>query len=511
MESGDQTSSKEPEAVKKPKLWRYLVVFLILAVLWIVMVELVIRPRILAGPGATVPKKLAIYLVPPFLTAALAYGLRCLQVRRKVKEQEEQLLAVQVEEAARRREEESRKSDLLKRKRFSLEILGCGVAVEYLRHEEVWEEIQGAEARQRVLSEDSGDYPDTAEEKEQARQEREVEVLDRVLGWLSDEWAVPTFIAGPELVNVQMQALLESDLVEALSQGEVQGRRLNVVDTLHEAAPDALVQTVFQFLEENPEIPAALLVAEDGLVLRNALREEGLSELLEDGPRNPDEPAESVVALLIGKKSRLDSMRATLPDDVAQEDVFKPFWEKEQASRSAESFRTSEWLPRAWSGAQIKRFLDLPVLGRLHRPQQVVFQGSGEASRAGSLMEAWQEALATLPEEEPSEHLIYDAGPVTQGRRVVPLARAAATLDPDFDVIDRGVDLHLRLGDTGAAAPLLGLALAAMAGQSAGGVSISTFLRREEGASLWLVSPPQEGDAPVQEAAAEDELAYSEV
>jgi hypothetical protein len=218
-------------------------------------------------------------------------------------------------------------------------------------------------------------------------------------------------------------------------------------------------------------------------------------DLLVDGPRREDEQPEAVVAILLGRKDRLAPMKAFIGVDVRNEDVMKPYWEKEQLSRSAGAFTTTELLPTAWSSALIEAFLELPILGHLHRPRYVEFSdGMGDGSRARSFRESWSEVMANLGEGGKPGPLLYDAGPVTQGRKLVPLSRGVRELDPDFDAFDMGVNMHRRLGDTGSAAPILGLALAAIAGHREGQPAASVFLRRDDGASLFLVRPPEDAE-----------------
>lgn len=504
MESSQNTPVSETKPVKKPKLWRYALAFLVLVLFWVVALELWIRPGFLTIPGVAIAKRLGLYLVPPLLAVLAVYTLRVAYVRRKLGQREEQAIEARLKEDAQRREVAAGQAAILVQKRFALEILSLGMVVEYLRHEQVWEELQSQKGNDPILSSDSENYPSALNDKEKSYRERETEVLDRALGWLTAEWAIPTFLAGPALHNPQMRDVLESNLTEALGYGEPPGRRLKVVASIHDETPDLLLQRVFDFMDKYNEVPAVLLVAEDGLALRECLRAGDSPELLREGPRPQDAIIESVVAILLGRKDRLAAMRAFTQSDSAGEDALKPFWERDLAARSASAFTTSEWLPGAWSKALLEGFSKLPVIGLLHRPQFMHFQGQGDASRADSLKEAWETALESLEEGGKNKHLFYDFGAVTQGTRLRPLARAMVALDPDFDVFDQGVNLHRRIGDTGAACPYLGMALAAMASFRERGVSTSVFLRREEGASLFMISPSLEIDGQAEKDPFED-------
>ena len=494
MKASQKSPPRGMRSVKTPRPWCYAVAFLLLVALWVVALELWIKPPFLAVPGAAAPRRLNLFLLPPLLTVLTAYLLRVAYVRRELGRWEEEAIAMRVKEDSLRREEGVRQAAIRERKQFTLEILSLGLAVEYLRHAQIWEEIQSQERNALILSPDPEDYPSAREDKEKSQRERETEVMEHVLDWLTEEWAIPTFLAGPTLHNPRMMALFESNLMEALGHGALQGRALKVVEALHDEASDQLLQKVFDFMDRHPEVPAVLLVAEDGLVMRGCLRAEKSSGLVHECPRPQEAVTESAVAILLGRRDRADAMRALTRVDSAGLDVLKPYWEREPPIRSAGVFTASEWLPGPWSKQLLKGFAKLPVIGHLHRPQFAHFQSQGDASIANSLTEAWEAALEGLTEGGKHQQLFYDCGAVVQGRRLAPLSRAVRSLDPDFDVFGEGINLHRCLGNTGAASPFLGLALAAMASHRKRGIGVSVCLRREGGASLAMISPPTEAD-----------------
>lgn len=492
---------------KKPKLWIYAVIFLLLMLLWIVIVELLIKPRFLMTTGFPVFRRLMVFLLPPLVVATLAYGIHGWVCQRREKRRADEDSRAEAIKETQAREERDRAAAVETRQRFSLEILAVGLGLEYLRHAQVWEELQSRDRFESVLSVDPDDYPSTVEDKERAQREREAEALEPVLGWLNEEWTIPAFLAGPAPENPMMLPLLESNLTEALEALDGAGRSLRVIECAYGDDTDLLLHKVFEFMDHNPEVPAVLVVAEDGIVLRHGLRSEDSMDLLQDGSRAEDARPEAVAAILLGRKDRLASMKAFIGGDVRDEDVMKPYWEKEQLSRSAGAFTTTELVPSAWSSALIEAFLELPVLGHLHRPQYAEFSdGMGDGSRAGTFKEAWSEAMANLGEGGKPGPILYDAGSVTQGRKLVPLSRGVRELDPDFDAFDMGVNLHRRLGDAGSAAPILGLALAAVAGNREKQPAASVFLRRDAGASLFLVRPPEDAEC----SETEPEPAYAE-
>ncbi len=490
MESTQNTLSSEIEHVKKPRRMYYFIVFILLALGWVAALELWIQPAFLKMPGYAVPRRLGLYLFPPLLAVLAAYGLRVMYVRRKLGQQEERAIKARRQEDAQQKEEEDRQTALRVQKRFTLEILSLGVAVASLEQEQLWEAVQPGTAHPL-------EPPEELSTSEEAHRLREAGALNRTLGWLTEEWVIPAFLAGPVPQNPLLKDVLESNLMEALDVGEILGRRFKVVVSLQDETPDALLQNVFDFMDQNPEVPAVLLVAEDGLTLRDCLRAADAPTLLGAEPDPEDGLTESVVAFLLGRKDRIEPMRAFSQLDGNSDDALKPFWERDLTVRSAGAFKTSDWLPGAWTRPLQEGFLKLPVLGCLHRPGFAEFQKQGDGARAQAFRAAWEAAHAGLQEPGEPQHLLYDFGGVTLGRRLRPLSQVMTVINPELDVFDQGINLHRGLGDVGAACPFLGLALAALATHQDGGISASVFLRRPEGASLFLVSPaPKAEEAP---------------
>lgn len=491
----EPTQAPPTPTMPKPTLWRYVLVFVLLTILWVVLCELWIHPKILA-PGVSMKVRALGYLLPPFALTALVYLLHSLVLWNRHQKQVEQQAAEQQAAERQIKEEEARRAAVLALKRFSLEVLALGISVEYLRQAEVWEEIQSLESADLILSSEAADYPSTIEDKERRFREREAEVLGRALRWITSEWSIPTFLVGPELQNPMMAGLLESNLTEALAHAGVPRTAMKVVDTLHDQAPETILQTIFDFLERNANVPAVLLVAEDGAALRDALRAEDSYPELHKGPRRPEDMTESVVAFVLGSKDRIEPMRKFVQPEPGGKDVMTPFWEKEKAKRPAGDYVASEWMPVVWTNTLLKGFTKLTVLGHLHRPQYVSFQGEagpkGPASKTAAFSEGWQAMLDGRKNEDKLAHLFFEHGSVEHGRRLAPLSMTFASLQPDWDPIDQGINLNRYLGDTGSNAPFVGLALAVIASFREGGMSVFTHLRMEDRASLLMVTEPTE-------------------
>ncbi|MBP8215502.1 MAG: DUF2875 family protein, partial [Propionivibrio sp.] len=172
-----------------------------------------------------------------------------------------------------------------------------------------------------------------------------------------------------------------------------------------------------------------------------------------------------------------------------------PFWHG-----MPDGFKPSPWIPVPWTQWQLKEFDDLPTLGYLHRPQYAKYVAADgkplpEKERVSAFSAAWQGALETLPEGKAPERMFFDAGGIQgKARCLVPMTRSLSENHPDQHWLDtsRAIDLSARLDDTGAASPFVQIALAIIAGYRDGGVSATVNLRREDGASVLMVSPPSE-------------------
>jgi len=484
----------------------YLLGFVLLTVLWLGMIVLWGRPKAPLATGAARGARFALVTLPPMLLVGGLYlYARRPSVRKQEREQAEQR-AREADAERERQEDEARQAALLAHRRFYLEVLAVGGAAEHLGLAEIWETIRDEGPQGVALPEDHNLYPHSAEDKERTALQRRAQALEQALSWLTEEWAIPTFIAGPVLANPKMADLLEGNLGDALKCAGVPEQSLKVVTVLHDEVPERVLCAIFEFLENHVEVPAVVLLAEDGLALRDCRRPEGFQPLLQSGPHHPGDLVGSMVAMVLGRRDRLDPMRRMVHRDSSPDEVLKPFWEEEQLRGSARDFVATTWVPQGWPKELLGRFSALPVLGHLHRPQLVTFQVHGEATRVKAFQEKWQILMEGRANEEKLSHLIYDFGAPEQGGRLTPLNRALGDFDPDWDALAKGVNLHRDLGDVGTNGAFLGLSLAVMAVQREGGMGVSVNLRQEGQASLCMVTEAPE-QAPSTASAHQDAFA----
>jgi len=195
---------------------------------------------------------------------------------------------------------------------------------------------------------------------------------------------------------------------------------------------------------------------------------------------------------------QLDGDHVLSYDDAPPEPQFpdrsnnlKPFWEVQGGAPAA--FKPSRFVRRPWCKEQLAQFDALKILARVHRPQTAQYVKSdkplGPKEREKAFLETWQKALATLPEGQKPARVVYEYGP-KGAAHLAPLKIAIRAAGPDLDISGKeGLDVTRRLGDTGANAPYVTLALGILATRKEGGISAVVSLRREDRATITMISP----------------------
>jgi hypothetical protein len=382
----------------------------------------------------------------------------------------------------------------LEHKRFTLEILGLGVTVEKYRQTKLWAEMEAKPKDVYILPEDPQANPRSQEGKFEVYRKREGDAFEHALSWFVVRTLVPAFMVGPACHNPDRLDFLDAD--GTASQAGVLISDFKSIENIYEDNPDRVLAKVFRFFEEHTEVPAVVLFLQDGLTARHLLKPEGSPALLKDGLRAKDDQDDAMVALVLARRDRVDIMRSHAKAGKDHDSSLTPFWEKGKAPAA---FHATEWLPQPWSQKAIDQFDALPVLGYLHRPQVVSYvkddgQALGAQAKADAFEKAWHSALETLPDGGKPTRVFYDFGPISQGVRVAPMNQGLHKVNPDFDLSKGGYNLFRRLGDTGASSAYVGLALGIIASYQKNDVSAAVCLRREDGASIYLVSPPTAED-----------------
>ncbi|MGC4060180.1 MAG: DUF2875 family protein [Aquabacterium sp.] len=168
-------------------------------------------------------------------------------------------------------------------------------------------------------------------------------------------------------------------------------------------------------------------------------------------------------------------------------------------------FKPTPWFPVPWNKKQLSDFDALPTLGYLHRPVFIkltdkdghVIQRRDE--RAKALLQGWQQALLTLPEDQRKTALkrivVSTGGDTNKMVALTTLMNAQAEAGgPELDATksSQWVNSDARLGNTGAATWFVDMAIGVLASHIDGGVSAAINLRDDKEASVIFVSPPPE-------------------
>lgn len=431
----------------------------------------------------------------------------------------------------------------------TLEVLGLGLVVEKFRNGQVLEAIEqaGADSFQSILPKEAEVLKGELIRGQRAGK-RSADSFEYAAKYYVEKVPLPGFSITRKPTGSEAY-LWDSGAAQlkVMRQGAGLAFTLFVTaEQIYADEPDAALERIFHFFDSHPDVPAVFVAADDGYIVRKFLRGYHPDNILGDPGWKPGDPTEAMTAFILARRDRVDTLirphvvkedyqasRDTPTNRLKtfyfnQEDIF--IEKTKQAGLTAEEwvrvvpsfieqvgkhgyasllpawartdlkgFKPSPWIPVPWTTWQLEEFDALPTLGHLHRPHYASYvrdaQPLGRQARVDAFSQAWSAALQALPAGTQPERLFFDAGgPAVRGNGLMPLAGALNALHPDQDWLQspRAVDLSARMDDTGAASPFVQIALAVIASYRHGGVSATANLRRADGASVLMVSPPTE-------------------
>ncbi|CCF95853.1 hypothetical protein B7R77_17275 [Ralstonia solanacearum K60] len=425
---------------------------------------------------------------------------------------------------------------------YVLEVRGLGMAISGDHQDTPWKRIvEKADNFASALSQNPKDYGETPDIRMTFSKVDTGAAFEYAAAEAIDHWPLPVIIINPPTGKD-----VKSRAAYRIADGR-QKAGLGVTLFLWEydantsSAMPAL-DRLFQFFDEHPDVPAALIVTQDGMIFRSLL----------DTPGTPKEPLgayippipNSMVSLLVTRSDRVDQLMrpfvvsdvpADIDNDKTQFDIVKLwnfYWQEderfqEEADKTAGAvyggttmktewwtaklpelwkqignkgpgdFKPSPYLPVRWTSWQLEEFDEAPQLGYLHRPVHIkLTDGEGHllkrTEQIKALQDGWQHAIATLPKGTKPARVFYDT---TLDREwIIPLTQAlhGNAEGIELDNVKEGYDIGRRLGNTGVSSALVQIGLATVAGYQDGGASATVHLTEHRDAAIVMVSPPDE-------------------
>ena len=410
----------------------------------------------------------------------------------------------------------------------TLDVMGVGLSVEMFRQAHAWVEMQ-KKSKKSILPEDLKVYETNHTMKDLISEKRSADVLEAGASRFVEWWPIPSLSVwahcyddekpDPSFGGKTNYDFFNDRVNDLRMPAGMHYHRISSLGSIFLNDPEEVLERAFQFFEQNPEVPALILYASDGDMTRQYTGDVSRRPFSEEGPRRVGSMTESMVALVLARRDRVDALRLFIPNAEGDRNA-QYFAERDRQLNAARAaarvagkpepikleFKPSRFLPKPWTAAQISQFEMLPTIAVLHRPVRVTYRKDKQgkptfdpAQTASVMHEKEQQAafkagldaaLREVPGGKPARVFYDTAGPAT-GRHVVPFTVAAYQSMPGFDLFkpEQGYDIYARIGNTGAASPFVQWALAAIAGFQKHDTSMTMNLRQNDEATITVVTP----------------------
>ncbi|MDP9505231.1 DUF2875 family protein [Pseudomonas protegens] len=404
----------------------------------------------------------------------------------------------------------------------TLDVLSLGVSLDVFRQGQLWQVLQEQSLKQveslhvgSVLPTDPKKYPVTASDKDMAWDKRKADALEMGLRDFLEKWPIPTITVvsdwspktpnlrfTPERTQHSLSVMVDNMRTPA---GLHWHRIRNFPDGIVcRNTSEELLEKLFLIFERNPDLPAILVYSAEGHNMSFALASKDKNTWpvgQGNGPRLPGELTDSMVALVVGRPERVEWLRYYAPFTKVNQNKIDPEFSGWGWRKPPVEFQPSEFIPQPWTERAFEQWDALPVLARIHRPVTVSLQRPDNGERlkrealTAQLATGWKKATdAVTPSPA---RVFYDGG--LNSTPLAELLPALTAARSSLDLLDsrEGYDLTQRLGDTGAASPFVGIALATMASYQNADTSVVMPLRRKDQATLITITSPTPGQKPV--------------
>ncbi len=428
----------------------------------------------------------------------------------------------------------------------ALEIRGVGLAIHQDHQSEIWQFIKKKNDNfASIYSRDPKDYKASLRSRENSRDIKIRVSFKHSAGESVAYWPIPVFSIAPPKQPSDTGAA--SNILSGRNAATLGVTLFLWQDAENTTHAQGMIERLFQFFDDNPQVPLALIVSEDGDVTRNGLRVPGTPGL-QNGHVVPT-VYESMAGLLVTRSDRVDryirryatherednqnkdtdlgklwafywkqsrefldvyeeAERAKgAQDPLAPGTMSTAYWQSQLptlwqtiSNRGPGEFQPSPWLPIRWAQHQVKEFDAAPVLGYLHRPIKVSMQDEhGQrlkpALQAKALQAGWLQALDTLPEGKKPVRVFYDTTDNRDAEIALTIALHGLNTDGhgiELGNVDEGYDIGRRLGNTGVSGALVQINLATIASYLDGGASAVVYAGQDGSLTVQMIRPPDE-------------------
>lgn len=402
----------------------------------------------------------------------------------------------------------------------TLDIVRVGLSLDVYRQGQAWAQLQKQNVAQSnallvgsALPIDPRDYPVDGTLQDLAWGQRKSNALEMALRSFPERWPVPTVVVvrdynprmdRPRVLPKDMEVALRKMATSQRGNAGLHWHQLRQLDNgvICNTDPEAVIESIFQVFERNPDMPALLVYALDSFNLRAALSSEDLllNDIAPPGERTPQTPTDAVVAMVFARPERLARMREFVKYTKVKPDSIDPAfigWDR----LPPRGFRPSTFFPTPITPRGFQQWDRVRVLARVHRPVTVSLHQQDKApiplkgaARDKALADGWNQATTALGAAP--ARAFFDTGKLSGNLAM--LAPALQDAQHAVDLLDanQNYDLTQRMGDTGAASPFVNLALATMASHLNADNSMVVPLRRNDRATFIGISPPSPGKKP---------------
>ena len=534
-------SNRRQDKSQRPKLKSYLWTAGVLIAIWLVFLLIIIylaqtENWELRGMGAVMRGGVA------SIFGALALIYSCHWLGKTEAYEDAELEAYKSKVMAERAEQIATNE-----RTHSLEIRGMGLAVDNWHQSSIWREIKKTSNNfTSIYSQNPKDYDASVSSRRITARINTRVAFTHAASDSVAYWPIPVFaIAPPKKPEDVGAAANISDGRNAATLGVTLFLWQDADNIPH---AQSMIERLYKFFDDNPQVPQALIVSEDGDVTRNGLRVAGTPGL--QNVHAVPTVYESMTGLLLTRSDRVDRyIRPYATQDTednqntktdmgklwafywSRDDAFldwykeserakgktghihpittmsSTYWQSQLptlwqtlSNRGPGHFEPSAWLPVRWAEHQVKEFDKAPVLGYLHRPIKVAMHDDNgkplkPALQTKALQASWLQALQTLPEGEKPARVFYDSTDNTAGEVALTLALHGLNSDGTglaLGNVDEGYDIGRRLGKTGVSSALVEINLATIASYQEGGVSAVVYTGEDGSVTVQMVRPPDE-------------------